>query len=426
MVKNKQIPAIRFKNFEEEWEEIELGEIGETFTGLSGKTKNDFGHGEGRFVTYMNVFSNTISDTDQTEPVEVDDSQNSVKTGDVFFTTSSETPEEVGMSSVWLGKNENIYLNSFCFGYRLNLKLDYYYLAYMLRSSSFRKKITFFAQGISRYNISKNKVMGISVSIPRYTEQTEIGNYFRGLDTLLLLQVQKLKKASCLKKAMLEKMFCKGTADVPEIRFQGFTGKWERKKLGEIFNFDIPTNSLSRAFLNDENGEIKNIHYGDILIKYNSCISVTGQNIPYISNGNLSDFKNCFLKDGDIIFADAAEDETVGKAVEIRDINENYVVSGLHTIAARPVFKFQKYYLGYLLNSEAYHNQLISFMQGTKVLSISKTNLKKTTLAYPSTEIEQQRIGQYFYNLDKLIAQSTQKIQQLQRLKQALLQKMFI
>ena len=152
-------------SFAVSWEQRKLGEVGTTYTGLSGKTKEDFGHGNGQFVTYMNVFSNPVGLPDMTEAVEIDDSQNKVLFGDVLFTTSSETPEEVGMSSVWLENAENTYLNSFCFGYRPTVEFNPYYLAYMLRSSSMRKKITFLAQGISRYNISKNKMLDIEIPI---------------------------------------------------------------------------------------------------------------------------------------------------------------------------------------------------------------------------------------------------------------------
>ena len=129
------VPEIRFKGFSDAWEQRKLGEVGTTYTGLSGKTKEDFGHGNGQFVTYMNVFSNPVGLPDMTEAVEIDDSQNKVLFGDVLFTTSSETPEEVGMSSVWLENAENTYLNSFCFGYRPTVEFNPYYLAYMLRSS---------------------------------------------------------------------------------------------------------------------------------------------------------------------------------------------------------------------------------------------------------------------------------------------------
>ena len=177
------------------WEQRKLGEMGQTYTGLSGKTKDDFGHGQARFVTYMNVFSNPISNPEMTEPIEIDPKQNEVEVGDVFFTTSSETPEEVGMSSVLLKKRGKTYLNSFCFGFRPSEKIDSYYLAYMLRSESARAKITLLAQGISRYNISKNKVMDIAVSLPSLNEQKMIGQYFCQLDNLITLHQRKGKAA---------------------------------------------------------------------------------------------------------------------------------------------------------------------------------------------------------------------------------------
>ena len=181
------VPEIRFEGFTDAWEQRKLGEMGSTFTGLSGKTKDDFGHGDARFVTYMNVFTNPVSDPSRIEAVEIDHSQNAVQFGDVFFTTSSETPEEVGMSSVWLENTDSIYLNSFCFGYRPTEKIDPHYMAYMLRSESVRKKIVYLAQGISRYNISKTGVMQIEVPLPDTAEQRLVGKYFSNLDNLITL-----------------------------------------------------------------------------------------------------------------------------------------------------------------------------------------------------------------------------------------------
>ena len=173
------------------WEQRELGEMGSTYTGLSGKTKEDFGHGEAKFITYMNVFSNPVADLQMTESVEIDSKQNCVKAGDVFFTTSSETPEEVGMSCVMPESADNIYLNSFCFGYRPTEKFDLNYLAYVLRAESFRKEMTFLAQGISRYNISKNKVMEVEIPVPSLDEQSKVGQYFSNLDNLITLHQRK-------------------------------------------------------------------------------------------------------------------------------------------------------------------------------------------------------------------------------------------
>ena len=155
----------------------------------------------------MNVFKNPIADISMVDSIEVDPRQNEVEVGDVFFTTSSETPEEVGMSSVLLEKEGNIYLNSFCFGYRPTEKIDPYYLAFMLRSDVVREKIVFLAQGISRYNISKNKMMEITVPLPCLKEQEQIGALFSELDNLITLHQRKLEKLRNIKKSCLEKMF---------------------------------------------------------------------------------------------------------------------------------------------------------------------------------------------------------------------------
>lgn len=205
--KGSNVPEIRFTGFSDDWEHRKLGEMGTTYTGLSGKSKSDFGHGDGNYVTYMNVFLNPVANSKTVEPIEIDMKQNEVKFGDVFFTTSSETPEEVGMSSIWLGNSENTYLNSFCFGYRLTERLDPFYLAYMLRSFPIRKRIVLLAQGISRYNVSKNKMMEIRVPVPKLEEQQQIGMYFYNLDCLITLHRHELEELQNIKKTMLEKMF---------------------------------------------------------------------------------------------------------------------------------------------------------------------------------------------------------------------------
>ena len=201
------VPEIRFKGFEGDWESDELNNFGNTYTGLSGKTKKDFGHGDAEYITYMNVFSNPIANPSLTDSVEIDNSQNCVEYGDVLFTVSSETPEEVGFSSVWTQKEKNIYLNSFCFGYRPTKRFDLTFLANAFRSNAFRKKITLLAQGISRFNISKTKAMNLELSFPDYDEQVKIGLYFKDLEGLISSHKKQLQKLNNFKQSLSEKMF---------------------------------------------------------------------------------------------------------------------------------------------------------------------------------------------------------------------------
>lgn len=131
-----------------------------------------------------------------------------------------------------------------------------------------------------------------------------------------------------------------------KLRFKGFIEDWEERKLEEVFNMSISNNTLSRSELTYENGEIYNIHYGDILVNYGSIINLKRDILPFIKDSTSELYKNQMLYNGDIIFADTAEDETVGKAVEITDVEEKIVVSGLHTIVCRPFEKKAKYYKG--------------------------------------------------------------------------------
>lgn len=195
--------------FSGEWNEYLLGSLGNTFTGLTGKTKDDFGSGV-PYITYMNIFKNSRIDINQVDYVivEEDENQNSVRYGDVFFTTSSETAEEVGMSSVLLEEVERLYLNSFCFGFRLNnfKVLLPQFAAYILRSSNIRKQISILGQGATRYNLSKNQLMKLILKLPTIAEQKKIATVLSAADQ----EIETLqKKLACLKqekKALMQQL----------------------------------------------------------------------------------------------------------------------------------------------------------------------------------------------------------------------------
>lgn len=202
---------------------------------------------------------------------------------------------------------------------------------------------------------------------------------------------------------------------------------WEKASFTRVFKF-LKNNSLSRAELSDGNGNVKNIHYGDILIKFSECLYTDeGNNIPYIINDNIAYklLKLSPLINGDIVFSDAAEDNTVGKCVEIITHNGTDLVAGLHTIPCRPTIKFAEGYLGYYLNSTAFHNQLLQYIQGTKISSISKKSICQTIISYPSEIINQQKIVSYFQSLDSLIQTTSKKLASLKQIKAASLQSMF-
>ena len=213
---------------------------------------------------------------------------------------------------------------------------------------------------------------------------------------------------------------------VPQLRFPEFTDAWKQRKFGDSFDF-LQNNTLSRASLNDTSGCAKNVHYGDILVKFGESISAEKADLPFICEREiLKKLSKSILKNGDVVIADTAEDMTTGKSCEIVDVDECMpVLAGLHTIPVRPKQKFGKYYLGYYLNSEAFHSQLIPLIQGIKVYSISKSSIKDTVVMFPDDVQEQEKIGSLFNRIDNTITLQQRKLNSLQKLKKGLLQKMF-
>ena len=408
-------PALRFKGFDEDWEQRKLGNIGQTYTGLSGKTKEDFGHGDASFITYMNVFSNPVANPNMIEPIEIDQKQNEVKVGDVFFTTSSETPEEVGMTSVLLEKYGKTYLNSFCFGFRPTEKFDNYFLAYMLRSHSVREKITLLAQGISRYNISKNKVMEITISVPTPEEQKCVGEYFRLLDTLITLHQRKYTKLVNIKKSMLEKMFPKNGEVVPEIRFAEFTDPWEQRKLGNI----------GQTYTGLSGKTKEDFGHGDAsFITYMNVFSNPVANPNMIEPIEI-DQKQNEVKVGDVFFTTSSETpEEVGMtSVLLEKYGKTYLNS--FCFGFRPTEKFDNYFLAYMLRSHSVREKITLLAQGISRYNISKNKVMEITISVPTPE-EQKCVGEYFRLLDTLITLHQRKLEKLQHIKKACLEKMFV
>lgn len=256
-------------------------------------------------------------------------------------------------------------------------------------------------------------------------EQSKIGGYFNSLDNLITLHQRKCDETKELKKYMLQKMFPKKGETKPEIRFAGFTDDWEQRKFKDVFD-GLQNNTFSRADLNYESGAVKNVHYGDVLIKFGDFIDVSKDELPFITDeSQTTKYNSSFLQDGDIIIADTAEDSTVGKCSEIVGSQGVKLLSGLHTIPCRSKKKYAPKFMGYYINSDAYHKQLIPLMQGIKVTSISKSALQKTDMILPKSFDEQAKIGEYFSNIDHLITLHQRKCDEMKEIKKFMLQNMF-
>jgi type I restriction enzyme S subunit len=209
-----QPPTIRFKNEDgndfPDWEEKKLGDLGKTFNGLTGKTKVDFGEGK-PYIQYMQIFRSSKLDVSDFGLVNIKDGENQSQAqyGDVFFTTSSETPKEIGISSVLTEQVKEVYLNSFCFGYRPNCldELVPEFAQFFFRSEKVRKQIVKLAQGSTRFNMSKVALLKLKFDFPEKDEQQKIADFLSSIDKLIEKVDRQINLSQEWKKGLLQKMF---------------------------------------------------------------------------------------------------------------------------------------------------------------------------------------------------------------------------
>ena len=296
------------------------------------------------------------------------------------------------------------------------------YIYYMYHTIGIEK----YSTGSGVPTLNRNDVHDIIIYCPSIAEQQSIADYFTNLDTLIQSTTKKIESLKQVKAASLQSMFPQEGETTPRVRFKGFEGEWEETPFSETFDY-LKNNSLSRAELSD-GGVVMNIHYGDVLIKYGECVDVGKEVKTFVKEEQVAKrlHQSCAITNGDIIFADAAEDNTVGKCSEIIAKEDDAIISGLHTIPCRPMKQFATRYLGYYLNSNAYHNQLLPHIQGTKISSISKKAISQTHINSPLDIAEQRAIASYFTNIDRQITLQTQRLEKLKQIKSACLDKMFV
>ena len=247
-------------------------------------------------------------------------------------------------------------------------------------------------------------------------EQRKIANFIITLDRRIDAQQSLVKSLKKYKRGLSDTLFDR-TAQSPSCKIV---------KLGDAFEL-LQNNTFSRDDLTTNPSSVQNIHYGDVLVKYGAVANISEYAPPYIKPTiNLQKFvATSYLRDGDIVFADTAEDYSVGKATEIAGANGLAVLSGLHTIPCRPLMKFHPMYLAYYFNSSLFRRQIYPLVQGTKVSSISKGELVKTSV-YAPTEREQRRIASMLYLLDLRITFEEKTVNALTNTRTALLQQLFI
>ena len=398
-------PRLRFPGCSGEWEEKKIAEIGSTYTGLTGKSADDFGFGK-PFVTYLQIFNRSYIVEEECGLVHITDSdkQNTVARGDILFTTSSETPDEVGFSSVMLLEEKHLYLNSFCFGLRPHSidELTTEFSQFLFRSPNYRISVSKLAQGSTRYNLSKTSFLQIKMSIPCPDEQKKIAAFLGAVDKRLELLKSKLDALTDYKRGIMQKLFSQ------QMRFTNKNGTtfpaWEEKKLSELasrISKSINPKSLSSKY---QLIELENIESG------------TGRIVGTSDPWQTKSLKLVFHK-GEVIFG------------KLRPYLQKY---------AKPDFDGVCSSEFWVLNGELVSNDyLFNLIQTNKFLKLANLSsgskmpradwkaIKNKKFHIPARK-EQKKIAAFLGAIDKCIDATAKQISKSAAYKKGLLQQMFV
>lgn len=401
-------PILRF-NSDAPLTSVSLSDIGTFYSGLSGKTKQDFGHGDSKFITYMNVFTNTVAKPEMCEAVSIErnEKQHLVSAGDLLFTQSSETPEDVGMASVWMS-DESVYLNSFCFSLKLfdQKATDPLFLSYLLRAPVYRKAIALQAQGISRYNLSYTRLGSIQVLLPPFEEQKQIAAFFLALDEKIELIDKKIAVLKNLYRALSLSIFNQ------TFRFTSPNGdnypEWQHLKIGDAFVVRM----CKRVFKDQTSPD------GDIPFYK---IGTIGK-IPdsYISKELFDEYtkKYNYPSEGDTLISCSG---TVGNCVIFDGKPAYFQDSNIVWLEAKDsTYKYDKRFLSLVL--ENYNWGSLSSSTITRIYS--KDLLEKEWIT-PCIE-EQKQISDLLFELKKKIENASAYLEQLYMQKTGFMQQMFV
>lgn len=394
-------PKLRFPGFDEPWMESSFDDVGSFYNGLSGKSKDDFGQGSDRFITYMNVYKNTIANPDGCELVLVEDGehQNRVEYGDILFTQSSETLEEVGLSSVWLHK-ASPFLNSFCFGFHFKEKgiINPRFIAYGLRTSYMREQIIREGQGATRYNLSSNRLKPIKLVYPSYQEQSKVASlmsciekriekqqelictlkkYKRGLNRRLLSQIE--ESYNC-KLGSVCKIIGGGTPDTLHGEYWGNSVEW---------------------FTPSEIGKTKYVN----------------SSVRKLSNEGLSNSSAKLLPAGTVLLTTRA---TLGEmSIAEKECSTNQGFQSLIPLTSRVSSEYL-YYMQIIIKPWCE-----KYSSGNTFREISKSALSECIIPVPEKP-QQDKIVKLLSTVDTLIASEEKEASLLVQLKSSLLQQLFI
>lgn len=414
-------PKIRFKGFTEEWEQRKLLDISDIVTGTTPPTKDkDNYDGNRLFVSPADIQGNRFIERTITTLTEKGHALGrELRPGTSLFVSIGSTIGKVAQIEEFVTTNQQI---NAVIPYD---KMEDDFVFTMLENEADKIKKLSAQQAVPIIN--KSTFGNIEVKYPKKEEQMKIGKYFKELDHLITLHQRKCDETKKLKKYMLQKMFPQNGIKVPEIRFEGFTGDWEQRKVKEFIDegiIEVPMDGnhgekhpTASEYVN--NGipflMASDIHNGEVDINY--CKYITRERAEKLDKG--------FAKNGDVLITHKA---TIGETAILQGLEEEYAVltPQVTYYRIRDEKQLNRKYLYAFFNSEDFQNDLKKKAAQSTRPYIGISAQQNLMISLPQNRKEQKQIGEYFFSLDHLITLHQRKCDELMKVKKYMLQNMFV
>lgn len=350
-----------------------LNKLGRFYGGLTGKSKTDFVNGNAKFISYKNIYNNPALDMDIQEYVCIKqgESQNIVQFGDILFTGSSETPDECGLSSVVnIQLKDNLYLNSFCFGFRMSepklLNIDF--AKHLFRSNELRQQIAKTADGVTRFNVSKERFGNISIPLPPLPVQQEIVRILDSMTALIANLDSEIAARRQQYAHYRDFWICKQNYKQVPFASLGELVRGKRFVRTDIVNSGIPC-----------------IHYGDMYTHY----GVIAYDTPTYLHGDIVS-KMRYAQKGDVVIVGAGENnEDIGVGVAWMGDKPVAVHDACYILS----HKQNATYISYYLRTAMYHNLIKKIVVDGKICSFPLSRLGKITIPLPPISVQQEIVA---------------------------------
>ena len=412
MVKNNKKPRLRFKGFTDEWEQRKLGEVAPLRGGYAFKSADYCDEGV-PIIRISNILADGTIGTDFVYYKEQQfDNEYLLENGAVLLAMSGAT---TGKVSILNTQNKAKYYQNQRVGYfPKNKKIDYRYIATILRSQQFINQLTSVLVAGAQPNVSSKDIDNFEFMISREKEeQTKIGNFFYNLDNLIALHQRTCDKLLNVKKALLDKMFSKNQEKTPKIRFKGFFDAWEQRKLGEIVEFYSGLTYKPNDIVDDDKETLVlrscNVQNGEIVENDNVYVTSGVVNSKNVSQGDI------------IVVVRNGSRDLIGKHAVIKRNMLKTVIGAFMTGISSKYPNF----VNSLLSTNQFFIEIEKNL-GATINQITTGNFAKMNFTIPIKFDEKIKIGKMFLNLDNLITLHQRKCEKLKNIKKALLDKMFV